>query len=227
MLDPAGCKAVVSAPARFWERGALCLVGGLCVSRLDEAAAFTGRRMTRKSSNLRTSILCAWYYSSFYLRAAHSCRRVIETKSGQNRMLDPGGCKAVSAPARFWERGALCFVGGLCVSGLDEAAAFTGRRMTRKSSTCRSSTGESRRAYCGLSLFSPRLDWFEYVMPGYGRGNRLLGSVIERRIWRQGTPRSGVQSRAGGFPFSGHRLHGQPIVLHLLQMWYANFKGVV
>ena len=30
-----------------------------------------------------------------------------------------------------------------------------------------------------------------------------------------------------GSPFSGHRLHGQPIFLHLLQVWYADFKGVM
>ena len=41
-----------------------------------------------------TSIPSAWYDSSCRrnkLLAAPSCRRVIETKSGQNRMSDPGG----------------------------------------------------------------------------------------------------------------------------------------
>ena len=41
---------------------------------------------------LWTSIPSAWYDSSFWkLLAAPSCRRVIETKYGQNRTFDPGG----------------------------------------------------------------------------------------------------------------------------------------
>ena len=47
-----------------------------------------------KKTNLWTSVPSAWYDSSFWrnnLLAAFSCRRVIETKSGQNRMFDPGG----------------------------------------------------------------------------------------------------------------------------------------
>ena len=39
-------------------------------------------------------------------------------------MFNSGVLQVVSAPARFWERGALCFVGRLCVTGLDKAAAF-------------------------------------------------------------------------------------------------------
>ena len=42
----------------------------------------------------RTSTLSASYYSSFWrinLLTAPSCRRVIETKSGQNLIFDPGG----------------------------------------------------------------------------------------------------------------------------------------
>ena len=30
-----------------------------------------------------------------------------------------------------------------------------------------------------------------------------------------------------GSPFSRHHLHGESILFHLLQMWYADFKGVV
>ena len=43
-----------------------------------------------KKTNLRTPILSVSYDSSF-LPAALSCRRVIETQSGQNRTFDPGG----------------------------------------------------------------------------------------------------------------------------------------
>ena len=43
-----------------------------------------------EETNLMTSVLYAYHYNIFYLRAAPSCRRVIETKSGQNLMSDPG-----------------------------------------------------------------------------------------------------------------------------------------
>ena len=45
---------------------------------------------TDSKTNLRTRIVYVSYDSSFLL-AAHSCRRVIETKSGGNRIFDPGG----------------------------------------------------------------------------------------------------------------------------------------
>ena len=45
-----------------------------------------------KEKKLRTSIPSTWNDSSFWkLLVAPSCRRVIETKSGQNRAFDPGG----------------------------------------------------------------------------------------------------------------------------------------
>ena len=47
-----------------------------------------------EEKKMRTSVLYAWYYSSFWMNnllAAPSCRRVIETKSRQNRMFDLGG----------------------------------------------------------------------------------------------------------------------------------------
>ena len=45
-----------------------------------------------KKENLWTSIPSAWYDSSFWkLLAAPYCRRVVETKSRQNRTFDPGG----------------------------------------------------------------------------------------------------------------------------------------
>ena len=45
-----------------------------------------------KETHLWTSVAPAWYDSSFRkLLAAPFCRRAIETKSGQNRMFDPGG----------------------------------------------------------------------------------------------------------------------------------------
>ena len=68
---------------------------------------------TEETNSKRAPIQYAPYYSSFWgnnLLAALSCRRVIETKSGENMVFDPGGSNVVSMPARFWERGARCFV---------------------------------------------------------------------------------------------------------------------
>ena len=45
---------------------------------------------TVSKTNLRNRILYVSYDSSF-LHTAHSCRRVIETKSGENSIFDPGG----------------------------------------------------------------------------------------------------------------------------------------
>ena len=55
-----------------------------------------------EETHLRTSILYASYYSSFYLRAAPSCRRVIETKLGQKIMFDPGSFIGHLCACLFW-----------------------------------------------------------------------------------------------------------------------------
>ena len=77
------------------------------------------RLYSTEEANLWTSVPSAWYDSSFRrnkLLAAPSCRMVIQTKN-QSEI----GCliqvvlKVVSAPARFWGRGARCFVVRLCV----------------------------------------------------------------------------------------------------------------
>ena len=57
-----------------------------------------------EEKKLRTSTQSASYDSSFWrnnLLAASSCRRVIETKSGQNLMFDPGGSKGRLRPCLF------------------------------------------------------------------------------------------------------------------------------
>ena len=51
---------------------------------------------TEKTHSKRISTPSAWYDSSFRRNkrfAAPSCRRVIDTKSGQNRMFGPGGSR--------------------------------------------------------------------------------------------------------------------------------------
>ena len=68
-----------------------------------------------KAENSRTSIPSASYDSSSVfqernLSATPYCRRVVDTKSGQNRIFDPGGSQVTSAPARFRDRGARWFV---------------------------------------------------------------------------------------------------------------------
>ena len=53
---------------------------------------YSTEETSSKGANLWTSVPSAWYDSSFRkLLAVPSCRRVIETKSMQNRTFDPGG----------------------------------------------------------------------------------------------------------------------------------------
>ena len=56
------------------------------------------RLYSTEETNSKTSTPYVSYDSSFFqmnnLPAAPSCRRVIETKSGENRMLDPGGSRS-------------------------------------------------------------------------------------------------------------------------------------
>ena len=63
------------------------------------------------------------------ISAASYCRRVVETKSRQNRLLIQAVRKVTSAPAHFWDRGACWFVVRLYGLG-QRAAAFYRRRFT-------------------------------------------------------------------------------------------------
>ena len=58
---------------------------------------YATEEMVTKKSILRTQILYVLYDSNFWPSASF-CRRVIETKSGENRMFDPGGSR--SSPRR-------------------------------------------------------------------------------------------------------------------------------
>ena len=58
-----------------------------------------------EETNLRTSNQYAMDCSSFWKM------KILQTKSIQTLMFDPGVLKVVYAPARFWERGAHRFVG--------------------------------------------------------------------------------------------------------------------
>ena len=81
-------------------------------------------------TNLWTSVPSAWYDSSFWrnkLLAAPSCRRIIEKNRCRIGRSIQAVLKVVFAPARFWDRGARCFVVRLYVlERLDETAAFFG-----------------------------------------------------------------------------------------------------
>ena len=60
-----------------------------------------------------TSIQCASYYSSFWWinNQLSPSGRSMEQNQGKIWCSIPGGRQVVSAPVRFWERGARCFVG--------------------------------------------------------------------------------------------------------------------
>ena len=75
-----------------------------------------------EAKNSWTSVPSASYNSSSFRRLSVTpyCRRVVDTKSGQNRTFDPGGSRVTSAPARFWDRGARWFVAR--IYGLGQAA---------------------------------------------------------------------------------------------------------
>ena len=72
---------------------------------------------TEETNSKRTSTQYASYDSSFWkniLLAAPSCRRVIETKSGQTLVFNPGGSKGRLRACPFW--GTWCAL--LCGKGL-------------------------------------------------------------------------------------------------------------
>ena len=90
---------------------------------------YATEEVNSKERKLWTSTAPVWYDGSSFRRkkllAAPSCQRVIETKSRQNRTFDPDGSQGRLRACPFWERGARCFVVGLCVLGqLDETAAL-------------------------------------------------------------------------------------------------------
>ncbi|CAN0033978.1 unnamed protein product [Ascophyllum nodosum] len=83
------------------ERRTTIAAGGLHPTRKASIAAriiynqpplrlYSTEETNSKGTNLRTQIPYLSFDSSF-LSTAHSCRRVIETKSMQNRMFNPGG----------------------------------------------------------------------------------------------------------------------------------------
>ena len=82
--------------------------------------------LTEETNSKKTPTPYVSYGSIFFqknnLPAVPSCRRFIETKSEENRIVRPWRFKVVSAPARFWDRGARCFEWRFML-GLDEAAA--------------------------------------------------------------------------------------------------------
>ena len=63
---------------------------------------YSTEQTNTKEKNVWTSVISAWYDSSFWnLLASPSCRRVIETKSMQNRTFDPGGSEGRLCVCRF------------------------------------------------------------------------------------------------------------------------------
>ena len=93
----------------------------------------TLRLCLTEETNLRTSSPPVLYDSSLWknnLFAAPSCRRVIEIKSEQNRMFDPGCSQGRLRVYPLWDRGVRDFVGWFLL-GLDEAAAFFGGSVIR------------------------------------------------------------------------------------------------
>ena len=113
-----------------------------------------------KETQLWASLPSACDDSSFRrnkLLAAPSCKRVIETKSGQNRTFDLGGSQGRLHACPFWDRGARCFV-WRSILGLDETAVFFGGSMIQDSNAFRRAVrAKLRRAYSGQFAGSLKL----------------------------------------------------------------------
>ena len=111
--------------------------------------------------NLRSSLQYASYYNSFRrihnLLAAPSIRRVIETKSGQNLVFDPGGSTGCLRACPFLGRGRALLCGEAFVRALDKATAVFGGWMTRSHQLSGEvQANHLRRTYCGRLLFLRR-----------------------------------------------------------------------
>ena len=130
---------------------------------------------------LRTSTPSASYDSRFWrnnLLSAPSCRRIIETKSGQNRMFDPGGFEGRLRACQFlgtWR--ALLYGEVIFLERLVAICSVFGGSTTRDSKTFRSGAGELFTPYVWRSIaFPPQLGWLSLNMPcramGAGRATR-------------------------------------------------------
>ena len=95
--------------------------------------------------------------------------------------------QVVSAPARFWEHGARCFVGRLCVRGLEEAATFLGISMTSGRNYLAGEVQANHAVriavYC---CFSAAIDLKGHAVENGSRQSerwdeKMSGSVMERR----------------------------------------------
>ena len=74
---------------------------------------FYSTEKTDSKTNLRTRILYLSYDNTF-LPAAHSCRMVIETKSGENRMSNPGDPRSSPRLPVFGIVARVALWGGTC-----------------------------------------------------------------------------------------------------------------
>ena len=149
----------------------------------------------------RISILFAWYDSSFQrnkLRAASSCRRVIETKSGKVGCSIQAVLEVVSAPARFWERGTRCFEVRLCVLERLVTICSVFWRID-------DSGFENLQEWYGRNIYAVRIEvnrWFFAAMPALNMPRQAKG-VPSRAA--QGDRKSGANG-CWGTPWSDVRL---------------------
>ena len=129
--------------------------------RLYSTEETNSKETNSKETNLWIAVPSAWYDSSFRkLLAAPSCRRAIKTKSGQNRMFDPGGFQGRLRACPFLERSVRCLVERLYV--LERLVAicsvFSGWKEVRGIPFCRARYKQLNR------YFSVAVDFLK-VMP--------------------------------------------------------------
>ena len=116
---------------------------------------------TEETNSKRTSTQHASYYSgSWRIRnqlAALFCRRVIETKSGQTLVFNPGSSTGHLRACLFLGTWQALVCGEIFVRALDEAAALFGGWLTRIHCLAGEvQANRLRRTYCGRSLFLRR-----------------------------------------------------------------------
>ena len=110
-----------------------------------------------EEKKIRTPILYASCYSIFWginNQQAPFWSRVIEKKTGQNLVFDPGGSTGRLRACPFWGTWRALLCGEVFVRALDEATACFGGWMTRSHQLAGEvQANHLRRAHCGRSLF--------------------------------------------------------------------------
>ena len=116
--------------------------------------------------------------------------KVLQTKSMQTLVFDPGGLKVCLRASPFLETWRALLCGEIFVRALDETAAFIGKWMTRSHHVAEEVQAIIYAVRIAVeTAVSPQPGWFKNVMPSttargylsYG-GERMSWSAIEQGV---------------------------------------------